>query len=103
MISIYFFLEIEVATTKMVNSKSLKKICCQLLSTMNVLNGLLTVSNCTSNLKNFFPYKMYGFANEVQVEFHFRLRGLLGDFLLFEENGYLMKEKLKLELCLFLY
>ena len=32
-----FFLEIEIVTTKIVNSKSLKKICCQLLSTMNVL------------------------------------------------------------------
>ena len=32
-----FFLEIEIFTTKIVNSKSLKKICRQLLSTMNVL------------------------------------------------------------------
>ena len=36
-VSIYFFLEIEIFTTKIVNSKSLKKICRQLLSTMNVL------------------------------------------------------------------
>ena len=34
----YFFLEIEIVTTKIVNSKSLKRICPQLLSTMNVLN-----------------------------------------------------------------
>ena len=33
-----FVLEIEIVTTKLVNSKSLKKICRQLLSTMNVLN-----------------------------------------------------------------
>ena len=32
-----FFLEIEIFTTKIVNSKSLKKICRELLSTMNVL------------------------------------------------------------------
>ena len=32
-----FFLEIEIYKTKIVNSKSLKKICRQLLSTMNVL------------------------------------------------------------------
>ena len=37
-VSIFFFLEIEIFTTKIVNSKSLKKICHQLLSTMNVLN-----------------------------------------------------------------
>ena len=39
-VSIYFFLEIEIFTTKIVNSKSLKKICCQLLSTMNVLKQM---------------------------------------------------------------
>ena len=33
----HFFLEIEIVTTTIVNSKSLKKICRQLLSTMNVL------------------------------------------------------------------
>ena len=38
-VSIYFFLEIEIVTTKLVNSKSLKKICRQLLSTMNALNN----------------------------------------------------------------
>ena len=38
MVSIIFFLEIEMVTTKIFNSKSLKKICRQLLSTMNVLN-----------------------------------------------------------------
>ena len=32
-----FFLEIEIVTTKIVNSKSLRKICRQLLLTMNVL------------------------------------------------------------------
>ena len=32
------FIEIEILTTKTVNSKSLKKTCLQLLSTMNVLN-----------------------------------------------------------------
>ena len=36
-VSIFFFLEIEIFTTKIVNSKGLKKICRQLLSTMNVL------------------------------------------------------------------
>ena len=36
-VSIFFFLEIEIVTTKIVNSKSLKKICSQLLSMMNVL------------------------------------------------------------------
>ena len=33
------FLETEIFTTKIVNSKSLKKICRQLLSTMNVLKS----------------------------------------------------------------
>ena len=36
-----FFLEIEIVTTKIVNSKSLKKMCRQLLSTMNVLKRRL--------------------------------------------------------------
>ena len=36
-VSIVFFLEIEIFTTKRINSKSLKKICRQLLSTMNIL------------------------------------------------------------------
>ena len=36
-----FFLEIEIVTTKIVNSKSLKKICRQLPPTMNVLDGRL--------------------------------------------------------------
>ena len=36
-VSIFFFLEIEIFTTKIVNSKSLIKICRQLLSTMNIL------------------------------------------------------------------
>ena len=35
-----FFLEIEIVTTKLVNSKSLKKICRQLLSSMNVLKSI---------------------------------------------------------------
>ena len=38
-VSIFFYLEIEIFTTKIVNSKSLKKICRQLLSTMNVLKA----------------------------------------------------------------
>ena len=37
-VSIFFSLEIEIVITKIVNSKSLKKICRQVLSTMNVLN-----------------------------------------------------------------
>ena len=37
-VSIFLFLEIEIVTKKIVNSKSLKKICRQFLSTMNVLN-----------------------------------------------------------------
>ena len=36
-VSIFFFLEIEIVTTKIVNSKSLKKICRQLLSATNTL------------------------------------------------------------------
>ena len=36
-VSIFFFLEIEILTTKIVNSKGLKNICHQLLSMMNVL------------------------------------------------------------------
>ena len=38
-----FFFEIEKVTNKIVNSKSLKKICRQLLSTMNVLKALRQV------------------------------------------------------------
>ena len=34
-----FFLESEIVTTRIVNSKSLKNICRQLLSTMNVLKN----------------------------------------------------------------
>ena len=42
-VSIFFFLEVEIVTTKIVNSKSLKKICRQLLSTMNVLKGTYNI------------------------------------------------------------
>ena len=38
-----FFLEIEIVTTKIVNSKSLKKICRQVLSTMNVLKKVFQI------------------------------------------------------------
>ena len=40
-VSIFFFLETEIVTTKIVNSKSMKKICYQLLSMMNVLKLVL--------------------------------------------------------------
>ena len=40
MVSIFSFLEIEIVTTKIVNSKTLKKICRQFLSTMNVLKPI---------------------------------------------------------------
>ena len=36
-VSLFFFLEIEILTTIIVNSKSLRKICRRLLSTMNLL------------------------------------------------------------------
>ena len=45
-----FFLEIEIFTTKIVNSKSLKKICRQLLSTMNVLTVILLLSLLLKNI-----------------------------------------------------
>ena len=45
MVSI-FFLEIEIVTTKIVNSKSLKTICRQLLSTMNVLKDISHNTSC---------------------------------------------------------
>ena len=38
-VSILFSLEIEIFTTKIVNSKEFEKICRQLLLTMNVLNN----------------------------------------------------------------
>ena len=44
-VSIFFFLETEIVTTKIVNSKSLKKICRQLLSTVNVLNVSLQLTS----------------------------------------------------------
>ena len=55
-VSICFFLEIEIFTTKIVNSKSFKKICRQLLSTMNILNliansNCLDVINCSDHLR----------------------------------------------------
>ena len=44
-----FFLEIEIVTTKTVNSKSLKKICRRLLSATNVLKEkIIEVSLCKS-------------------------------------------------------
>ena len=52
-----FFLEIEIFTTKIVNSKSLRKICRRLLSTMNVLiiildgvSGLIPMTDIHSDL-----------------------------------------------------
>ena len=41
-----FFLETEIVTTKIVNSISLKKICRQLLSTMNVLKLFVVEQFC---------------------------------------------------------
>ena len=46
-VSLFFFLEIEIFTIKIVNSKSLRKICRRLLSTMNVLNGQPRKGKCT--------------------------------------------------------
>ena len=62
-VGILFYLEIEIFTTKIVNSKSLKKICRQLLSTMNVLKRLdinnaiakRVISNYTLNNIHFCP------------------------------------------------
>ena len=51
-IIIFLFLEIEIVTTKIVNSKSLKEICRQLLSTMNVLMPTYVVLHMT--VKEFF-------------------------------------------------
>ena len=42
-VSVLFLLEIETVTTKIVYSKSLKKICSQFLSTMNVLKMTISV------------------------------------------------------------
>ena len=42
-VSIFFFLEIEIVTTKIVNSKKLKKICRHFLSTMDVLNDNMPI------------------------------------------------------------
>ena len=43
----HIFLEIEIFTTKIVNSKSLKKICRQLLSMMNILKRVQhQLGNC---------------------------------------------------------
>ena len=42
-----FFLEIEIFATKIVNSMSLKKICRQLLSSMNILKPIARLRNHT--------------------------------------------------------
>ena len=70
-VSISFFLEIEIFTTKIVNSKSLKKICRQLLPTMNVLKEQQTSDNLT--------VKGYCFITEIFDKFSFSgiLRGCL--------------------------
>ena len=52
-VNLLCFLEIEIFTSKIVNSKSLRKICRQLLPTMNVLN-------CNGFTK--------GEVNEVRIE-----------------------------------
>ena len=44
-VSIFSFLETEIVTTKIVNSKSLKKNCRQLLSTMNALKAIGNMRN----------------------------------------------------------
>ena len=49
-----FFLEIEIVITKTVNSESLKKICRQLLSTMNVLKRELQRENKLISYKRAF-------------------------------------------------
>ena len=47
MVSIFFSLEIEIFRTRRVNSKRLKKICRQLLSTMNVLKSAYKKTDST--------------------------------------------------------
>ena len=47
-----FFLEIQILTINIVNSKSLKKICCQLLSTMNHLNNIDKICSFTPKIRN---------------------------------------------------
>ena len=59
-VSNFFFLEIEIFTTKIVNFKSLKKICRQLLSTMKSLNikhFIMYVKNVIS-VNRFTPKKL---------------------------------------------
>ena len=60
-VSILFFLEIEIFTTKIVNSKGLKKICRQLLSTMNVLKQSFYEKRVKSLEKFFSPALEYRF------------------------------------------
>ena len=68
-VSIFFFLEIEIVTTKIVSSKSLKKICRQLLSTMNVFKLFLSskVTTCFSFQTEFLEQilsELFSFKNE---------------------------------------
>ena len=67
-----FFLEIEIVTTKIVNSKSLKKICRQLLSTMNVLkNTALNTDNfsllCASTYCLTAPEDRYNYGKALYI------------------------------------
>ena len=54
-----FFLEIEIVTTKIVDSKSLKKICRQLLSTMNVLKSRKVKFGMQLQLGKIYHEKQY--------------------------------------------
>ena len=73
-VSIYFFLEIEIFTTKIVNSKVLKKICRQLLSTMNVLKQVPLNAPITLNT---FQLKQKNMTNVYLplTTFNYRVRG----------------------------
>ena len=66
-VSISFFLEIEILTTKIVNSKSLKKICRQLLSTMNVLKQSFYEKRAKSLEKFFLQLWKSDFDDFLQI------------------------------------
>ena len=53
-VSLLFFLEIKIFTTKIVNLKSLRKLCRQLLSTMNVLKGVHRRQKSTTDFSQTF-------------------------------------------------
>ena len=91
-VSIFFSRNRERVTTKIVNSKSLKKICRQLLSTMNVLNRTQLQSGEKFNRPTFFSFHTV-YSRKFQITAETNLPQ--ADTIVYNLNYVCVKEKFR--------